>query len=230
MAPIVMPAVTAFSTFSIRISRSTERPLASPWPASGREPTPEPSVATLARPQALAEQLAPTWHNLTMPSGWAQNRTPWNRAAEARHRALETGGHDALRANFRGLSYRPLPAAARPVYVERIGGAAGPDALCHRQSQGQGLGEQERGLLRTGRRNGLSRPRVRPGPDSPLGSHGLHRALRRRQERHLSPERPRAPPEGPGPRRRAGRGALRDPGLDHPAQRSRGRGGDDPHL
>src|SRR5499427_7606289 len=171
MAPIVMPAVTAFSTFSIRISRSTERPLASPWPASGRELTPEPSVATLARPRALAEQLAPTSHNLTMPSGWAQNRTPWNRAAEARHRALETGGHDALRANFRGLSYRPLPAAARPVYVERIGGAAGPDALCHRQSQGQGLGEEERSVLRAGGRYGLGRPGVRPWPDPSLRSH-----------------------------------------------------------
>src|SRR5215831_17920172 len=107
MAPIVMPAVTAFSTFSIRISRSTERPLASPGPASGRE-----GIGKL--------------HNLTILSGWAQNRTPWNRAAEARQRALETGGHDALRANFRRLSYRPLPAAARPVYVERLGGAAGP--------------------------------------------------------------------------------------------------------
>ena len=39
-----------------------------------------------------------------------------------------------------------------------------------------------------------------------------------------------AAPEGPGPRRRAGRGAVRRAGLERPAERSRGRDRDAAHL
>src|SRR5437868_12623328 len=61
MQPIVMPAVTAFSTFSIRISRSTELALSSRSPARerwrlrllryfpGAELAPDRNAATLAR-------------------------------------------------------------------------------------------------------------------------------------------------------------------------------------
>src|SRR5215470_8011388 len=98
MAPIVMPAVSAFSTFSIRTSRSTERPLASPWPASGRELTPEPSVATLARPP---ERLRGNWRLCLPPSPSKEHESgaaadqhgerPWLRHAHASHQRERVG-------------------------------------------------------------------------------------------------------------------------------------------
>ena len=71
---------------------------------------------------------------------------------------------------------------------------------------------------------------IRAGQDPPLRPDGLDRALRRRQEGHPPPDRPRSAPEGPGPRRRPGRGAVRHPRRHQPAQRQRGGRRDAAHL
>ena len=105
----------------------------------------------------------------------------------------------------------------RMPYVD--GGAEGP-VLDH------GEGGQPGPRLR----HGIGRARVRARTHLSLRPDGLHRALRRRQEGDPPPHRARAANKGPGPRRRAGRGALRDPRHDGAARRRRGRGRDHPRL
>ena len=96
--------------------------------------------------------------------------------------------------------------------------------------EGTGMDERQRRQVRPGERHGLGRPRICAGHHPPLRPHGLDRPLRRRQEGHPPPDRGRPAPEGPGPRRRAGRGAVRRAGLERPAERSRGRDRDAAHL
>ena len=94
----------------------------------------------------------------------------------------------------------------------------------------QGMGHQERRLLRADERHGLGRPALRAGQDPPLGPDGLGGDLRRRQEGHPPDDRSRIADQGPGPRRHPGRGSVRHPRRHQPDQRRRSRRRDAAHL
>ena len=150
--------------------------------------------------------------------------------AQAERDRHQPGRTYALRAHLRRLPPGPLLASPRPLHEPRDPRAARPHALCHRGAQGPHVGHQEGRAIRPRQRHGLGRPRVRARADPSLGPHGLDGTLRGRQARDPAAERSGAPPERPGPRRRAGRGALRHPRLEHAHGRPRGRRRGDPDL
>src|SRR2546426_717446 len=164
---------------------------------------------------ALARSPAP-YLSATGSSATSPRRLPCEYGAA-------TLARDAVRDDLGRLPRRSLLAAARALHRERLCGPARPHALCHRRAEGVPVGDQERRDARAGERHGIGRTRVCSRPDPPLRSHGRDRALRRRQARDPPPHRPRAAPAGPGPRRRPGRGALRNPRHHAAPGRPRGR-------
>ena len=106
----------------------------------------------------------------------------------------------------------------------------GPYALRDRWGAGQGVGDQERRLVRADERHGLGRPPLRAGQDPPLGPDGVGGDLRRRQEGHPPHDRSRIAAKGPGPRRHPGRGIVRHPRRHQPDQRRRSGRRDAAHL
>ena len=119
----------------------------------------------------------------------------------------------SISAGCRPISSRPTP---RPSMRDRMpyvtDGPAG--AACGRRRAAPTSGVDER--------HGLGRAPVRARQDPSRRPHGGDRALRGRQARHPPPDRSRPARQGPGPRRRAGRGALRRARRQQPAERSRG--------
>src|SRR5262249_1346663 len=128
------------------------------------------------------------------------------------------GGRYALHPNLCRLSHRSLLAASRSLHSERVCGDEGSHALRHRRPQRADVGGEEGREPRAHERHGLGGARVRSRKNPPLRPYGHHRSLRGRQTRHPASHRPGAALEGPGTRRRAGRGALWDPRRHSPLE------------
>ena len=135
-----------------------------------------------------------------------------------------------IRRDLGRLPHRSDLAAARSVHRHRQRRDEGPHAVCDRRAAGQGMGHQIGRLVRADERHGLGRPPLRAGQDPPLGPDGLGGDLRRRQKGHPPHDRSRIADQGPGPRRRPGRGSLRHPRRHDPDQRRRSRRRDAAHL
>ena len=121
---------------------------------------------------------------------------------------------DAVQANLGRLSSRHALAAARPVHVERVEQAQGPDAVRRREcGRREALDRQERRRLRHVRRRRRHRHAACPRQAAARRQDGRGRSLQRLFRKGPAPSRrPASARQGPGPRRRRRRGHLRHPG------------------